>query len=91
MKKLLVCTNYRANPNHPSCAARGSKIIYANLMQQLQQNNGSIEVEETQCLGFCSVGCNARLMPNGQFFHELAPENLSEIIDAAKKFIAQKT
>ena len=87
MKKLLVCTNYRANPNHPSCAARGSKIIYTNLMQQLQQYNSLIELEETQCLGFCAVGPNARLIPNGPFFPEMAPENLDEITHAAKNFL----
>lgn len=89
MKKLLVCTNYRANPNNPSCAARGSKTLLTSLSQQFQQNNLHIEIEESPCLGFCQVGPNARLMPNGPFFHAIALTHLSPIIQAAKKFTAK--
>ena len=38
-KKLLVCTNYRANPNNPSCAARGSREILTAFTHQLQHEN----------------------------------------------------
>ena len=48
MKKLLVCTNYRANPNNPSCAARDSETLLAALTQQFQQNNLLIEIEKSQ-------------------------------------------
>jgi len=86
MKKLLVCTNYRANPNNPSCAARDSALILSALSQQCQQNNLPIEVEESLCLGFCQVGPNARLVPNGPFFHDVSLDQLSTIIIAAKNF-----
>ena len=85
-KQLLVCTNYRANPNNPSCAARGSKKIAIELQQVLQKNNVAIEVEESPCMGFCNVGPNLRLIPNGEFFHEVSAEKLPVIIQAAKKF-----
>lgn len=86
-KKILVCTNYRANPNNPSCAARGSKQILTDLKQQLQQNKVIIEVEEIQCMGFCNVGPNLRLMPNGEYFHEVYVEKLPNIIKAASVFL----
>lgn len=86
MKKLLVCTNYRANPNNPSCAARGSETLLAALTQQFQQNNLLIEIDKSPCLGFCQVGPNARLIPNGPFFHRISISHLSPIIQAAKKF-----
>jgi NADH:ubiquinone oxidoreductase subunit E len=86
-KKLLVCTNYRANPNTHSCAARGSKEIAAELIQQLQQKNVSIEIEEIQCMGYCNVGPNIRLIPNGEFFHGVSASKFAEIIKATKGFL----
>jgi NADH:ubiquinone oxidoreductase subunit E len=86
-KKILVCTNYRANPNNPSCAARGSKEIAAELVQELYKRNVLIEVEEIQCMGYCNVGPNVRLIPNGAFFHEISSKKFGEIIKATKLFL----
>jgi NADH:ubiquinone oxidoreductase subunit E len=85
-KKLLVCTNYRANPNNPSCAARGSKQIATELQLALEKNNVSIEIELSPCMGFCKIGPNLRLVPNGEFFHEVSTKKLPKIILATKKF-----
>lgn len=86
-KRLLVCTNYRANPNNPSCATRDSKEILTALTLQLQSKKVSIEVEEIQCIGYCNVGPNVRLIPNGEIFHEVSAKKFGEIIKAAKKFL----
>jgi NADH:ubiquinone oxidoreductase subunit E len=86
-KKLLVCTNYRANPNSPSCAARGSKEILTELTHQLQRDNVPIEIEEIQCMGYCNVGPNLRLIPSGEIFHEVSDKNLAQIILESKKFL----
>lgn len=86
-KKLLVCTNYRANPNNPSCAARGSNEILSALNQQLQKKKVSIEVEEIQCMGYCNVGPNVRLIPNGEIFHEVSAKKFAKIIKATKLFL----
>ncbi len=90
MKKILVCTNYRANPNTPSCLARGSNLL-TNLSQQLTQQKINIAVEEVQCLGYCTVGPNVRFVPNGQFFHHITDDSILEIISAAKVFCANNT
>ena len=86
-KKLLVCTNFRANPNNPSCAARGSKELIVALALQLQKKNVSIEIEEIQCMGYCKVGPNVRLIPNGEFFHEVSAKKFAKIIKSAKLFL----
>lgn len=86
-KKLLVCTNYRANPNNPSCGARGSKEILTALTHQLQRENVPIEIEEIQCMGYCNVGPNLRLIPNGEIFHDVSAKKFGEIIKATKKFL----
>ena len=88
-KELLVCTNFRANPNNPSCAARGSKEILIELSQLLQRRNVSIKVEEIQCMGFCKVGPNIRLFPNGEFFHEVSSKKISNIIKSTKIFLQE--
>ena len=91
MKKLLVCTNLRANPNQPSCAARGSLTMANALNQVIKKQNLAIEVEPTDCLGYCEIGINLRLSPNGDFIHHA---NNSEqckisILSAVKKFSRQ--
>ncbi len=86
-KKILVCTNYRANPNNSSCAARGSKEVLTALTQQLLNKKVSIEIEEIQCMGYCDVGPNLRLIPNGEFFHEVSAKKLAKIIKATKLFL----
>ena len=84
-----MCTNFRANPNNPSCAARGSKDIMAALLQELEQKNLPITVEESPCLGFCEFGPNLRLMPNGEFFHGVSDKELSAIIKSTKRFLKE--
>jgi NADH:ubiquinone oxidoreductase subunit E len=86
-KRLLVCTNYRANPNNPSCATRGSKEILTALTLQLQSKKVSIEVEEIQCMGYCNVGPNVRLIPSGEIFHEVSAKRFGAIIKATKQFL----
>ena len=85
-KKLLVCTNFRSNPNNPSCAARGSELILDTLKLELANNSILIETEASPCLGFCNIGPNIRLVPNGEFFHGVSITNLASLIAAAKKF-----
>lgn len=88
-KQFLVCTNFRANPNNPSCAARDSHLILDALKTQLAKSDIAIEVEASQCMGYCNVGPNARLVPNGEFFHEVSAAKLAKLIKAAKKFSAE--
>jgi NADH:ubiquinone oxidoreductase subunit E len=88
-KQLLVCTNFRANPNNPSCAARDSKLVLDKLQTELANNNIAIELVESRCMGYCSVGPNARLAPNGAFFHGMSATKLAKLIKAAKKFSTQ--
>ena len=86
-KKILICTNFRANPNNPSCAARGSKEVMAALLQELEQKNLPITVEESPCLGFCEIGPNLRLMPTGKFFHGVSDKKLGAIIKSTQEFL----
>ncbi len=91
MKKLLVCTNLRTNPNQPSCAARGSLAMANALNQVIKKQNLAIEVEHTACLGYCEIGINLRLSPNGDFIHHAinSEQCKTSILSAVKKFSTQ--
>ena len=86
-KKILICTHLRANPNNPSCAARGSKQVITALKHALAEKNMPVKIEESPCLGFCEIGPNLRLMPSGEFFHDVSDKDLSAIIKSTKKFL----
>ncbi len=88
MKKLLICTNYRVNPNQHSCAARGSKILVDDLTQFLIEEGLAITVETSNCLGFCDIGINLKLSPNGDFIHHVtkSQDGQAAILELIKEF-----
>lgn len=90
MKKILVCTNFRANPNNPSCAARNSKEILAELAQALKQKNIPIDATESPCMGFCNIGPNIHFVPGGLFLHGDAVKDLGKIVKETKRFLKEK-
>lgn len=70
MKKIIVCVNFRANPDQPSCAARGSVALARRIEEEAaRQTSPAVAVERVDCLGHCEQGPNVRLIPNGRFFH----------------------
>jgi NADH:ubiquinone oxidoreductase subunit E len=86
MKKILVCVNYRANPDQPSCAARGSKELARCLEEELANHEISIKVEHADCLGYCDKGPNLKLSPEGRFFHHGSKREITAILSELKKF-----
>ena len=85
-KQLLVCTNFRANPNNPSCAARNSLEVLDAIQSELTKKNIALVIEKSPCMGYCNVGPNVRLAPNGEFFHEVSAKKLAKLVKAAIKF-----
>lgn len=88
-QKIIICVNYRSNPNQPSCAARGSEAIAQCLEQEITERGLPASVERFYCLGYCERGPNLRLTPEGRFFHQFGigdiPQLLAEVVFAAKK------
>lgn len=85
-KKVLVCANFRANPNHPSCGARGSDKIFTALSELL--HDLPIKVEKSPCMGLCHDGPNVRLAPRGRFFNDVDMQTLELLTKEIKAFIA---
>ena len=79
-KKILVCTNFRANPSQPSCGARGSNEVMAELTTAAEPFN--ISVEAIPCMGLCEAGPNVRFIPNGQHFHAASLNDIEMLIKA---------
>lgn len=86
MKKIIVCVNYRANPDQPSCAARGSEEIAQHLETEVAKRHLPISVERFYCLGHCDHGPNLHLAPGGLFFHYLSLENIAEALSEIEHF-----
>lgn len=86
MKKIVICVNYRANPNQPSCAARGSEEIAQCIEQEIAKRHLAISVERFYCLGHCAVGPNLHLAPNGRLIHWLTKEDIPELLLEIEEF-----
>ncbi len=87
MKSILICTNHRANPNQPSCGARGAANIKHKLSDAVSKLGLALEVKEIQCLGECDEGPNLRLIPGGPSFHHVDVNSIPKILKVAKSFL----
>jgi len=76
LRKVVVCVNHRANPDLPSCGARGGEAIASRLEDELRQRDLGITVERFNCLGQCEAGPNIRLAPAGPFYQGLAESDI---------------
>ena len=85
-KKVLVCANFRANPNHPSCGARESNKLFTALSDELKDI--PISIEKSPCMGLCDIGPNVRLVPSGKCINEASLDKLVSITEEIKAFIA---
>jgi (2Fe-2S) ferredoxin len=80
VKKVFVCVNYRANPAQPSCAARGSRELAQCLETEIADRKLDIGIERSDCLGYCDIGPNIKLAPQGRFFHHIKKQDLPAIL-----------
>lgn len=87
MKSILICIHYRANPNQPSCGARGAQALKQALTDAVASEGLGFRIVEIQCLGECEAGPNMRLIPSGPIFHQVELEQVPSIIEAAKQFL----
>lgn len=85
MKKILICTNHRANPSQPSCAARGSETLAQRLAQFIATHQLDIRLERGGCLGQCTDGPNLKLVPGGPLLSHLSP-NDDRLMQAVEQF-----
>jgi len=85
-KVITVCINHRANPDVPSCGARGADAIANLLEREIAAQGLLLKVERFNCLGKCELGPNLKVSPAGGFCHgasvEMIPQWLEQISSA---------
>ncbi|MCE9632858.1 MAG: (2Fe-2S) ferredoxin domain-containing protein [Methylophilales bacterium] len=79
-KTIIVCINHRANPDVPSCGARGGEAIAQCIESVIAAHALVVGVERFKCLGMCDLGPNIKLSPSGNFYHHVSLEGLPELV-----------
>lgn len=80
MKKLIICVNNRPLGGEPSCGGRGSELLAEEVETMVSDQGLPIVVERSVCLGHCTMGPNARLVPGGDIIHGSTLQVLQEAI-----------
>ncbi len=80
MKTIIVCVNHRANPNQPSCGARGGIELADLVEKEISRLGLNIRMERFKCLGFCDRGPNLKIAPDGRFIYGAKPEDIPQLI-----------
>ena len=88
-KRVTVCINYRANPDLPSCGARGGNEVAQALKAAVSANNLPVEVVTFNCLGECERGPNVKLSPSGEFCHGVRLDDLAPVLEKISAFAGQ--
>jgi hypothetical protein len=76
---VLVCLARRVGAS-PSCGKRGSAEVLTTLRAAVAAAGLDVDVEESPCLGYCSVGINLRIVGDA-FFHGMTPQTLQPVLD----------
>jgi len=85
-KTVTVCVNYRANPDTPSCGARGGVEIAEALEAAIDEWGLPMAVERFNCLGMCERGPNLKFSPGGGFCHGVHLEDLPHLLEKITAF-----
>lgn len=88
-KRVTVCINYRANPDQPSCGARGGGEIAQALKAAVAAQGLPVEVVTFNCLGECERGPNVKLSPGGEFCHGVRLDDLTPVLEKISAFAGQ--
>ena len=81
LPKIYVCTNFRSGAR-ASCGERGSRQIFEQLRNLVNERSAEIDVEQIACLGQCGLGPNVRV--SGQeIMNGVSSDDLPAIVDAA--------
>lgn len=82
---VLVCVNKRPKGNSPCCGLRGNIENLQLLKNEAEKQGLPITVEEIVCLGHCNQGPTARIAPGGNFFFNVGPDSIQDILDDVKR------
>lgn len=85
--KVLVCINWRANPDMPSCGQRGGVEFAEALETEVLAQGLPVAVERFYCLGCCELGPNLKLSPGGEFWHDVHLDDMPRLLARIAAFV----
>ena len=79
-RQVLICRG-------TGCESQKAKAIYTALEAEVNKNGlaKKIEVKFTGCHGFCQQGPTVMIEPEGTFYCQVTPEDVTEIVDSDLK------
>lgn len=89
LTQLFVCTN------NLGCAFLGGQKLRDDIKSKMIQKLGveaykkNLRVNNSGCLGDCSEGIAACLMPQNKFWTDLKPEDADQLVDIVLKTLAE--
>ena len=86
---VFVCTNDRAGARK-SCADNNSQLIKAKLKDVVNEKGwkGKVRISSSGCMGLCANGPNVVIYPQKEWFSEVSPDDVDEIVSAIERFMA---
>ena len=78
---VVVCVNVRLGAKAQSCGGSDSEEIAEALEAGIEARGLAAEVARIHCLGLCSLGPNVRLVPNGNWYNQVALGDAEAILD----------
>ena len=81
LSTIMVCVNVRFGVGSAGCGGAGSVNIADDLEAGLKDRNMEMIVDRIHCLGLCNQGPNVRFYPGGDWFKEVALEDVPAILD----------
>ncbi len=65
------------------CSAAGSEKVKTALSDEIKKHGleNKIEIEITECNGFCAIGPVMTVQPEGVFYQNIKPEDASELVE----------
>lgn len=77
---VLSCRTDRLGTVSPCCAKRGAAAVVEALRAAILAEGLPVTVEESPCLGMCSVGPNLRIV-GGAVYNGMSPDGLEPLLD----------
>ncbi|MDR0527956.1 MAG: (2Fe-2S) ferredoxin domain-containing protein, partial [Spirochaetaceae bacterium] len=86
-RKKPGCTHYILTCAGTACQSNKGEEIYEGLIAEAKKQGvgDKVEVIKTGCFGFCEKGPIVKVLPENNFYVEVAPEDAADIISTNVK------
>ncbi len=78
---VVICVNVRLGAKSVSCGGSDSEAIAEALQSGIEERGLAAKIDRIHCLGLCSMGPNVRVVPNGNWYHEVSLNDADAILN----------